>query len=453
MKIEIELAAGRIAGSVDNEHGLNIFKGIPFAAPPVAERRWRRAEPAAPWDGSRDCTEFAAAPPQQVNEVMSMFAATENTPQAEDCLYLNVWAPADATDLPVMVWLHGGGFARGYAHHPMYNGQELAKRGVVFVSVAYRLNLMGMLAHPALTAEGGGASGNYALSDQIQALEWVQQNVRAFGGDPGNVTVFGESAGGRSISALMAAPKAAGLFHRGICQSGALANVSDVLKVREALAIELLGETDDVTVLRARAAADYLRFIDRFNANPMVDGQVIPEDPRAVYDSGRQHAVPLMIGVNADEGSLFSTGLSTAVRVPPQFKNDPAGAAAHIGRVRFFEPAWEQASWHQAAGLQTHFYHFTRVPPYRTGEKLGSFHGSEIPYVFGGGMRCGLFEPNSPRTTDHDRRLSAEMMDAWTGFAKSGDPGWTPFDPTRGNYKEFGDTIGERSGFDEKLAA
>ncbi len=483
----IAVESGRLQGrAADEETRVSVFKGIPFAAPPVGLLRWRPPGPPAAWDGVRDSTAFAAAPVQIADAQSSWFGATEATPMDEDCLQLNIWTPAesDGERLPVMVWIHGGGFRQGSAIHPMYNGVELAKRGVVVVTVNYRLNLLGMFAHPLLSAESpDGASGNYALMDQIAAFRWVRRNIAAFGGDPANVTAFGESAGSRSIALMLTSPLAVGAFDRGICQSGALRDVGDPLGEREALGLEIAGrlgceEADDpLAALRRIDARDLAALTDEYDNNPMVDGYVLPNEASTVYGDGRQQAVPLIIGVNGDEGALFAyrirdrlksdgdydryldhsygagAGKVRQLYPPPGELSEIERAGNVIGDQNFVAPARRHAEWHAGRGHPTWLYQFTRRPPYRAGEVLGSFHGAELTYVFGGGVRCGLFEPGSSRITAMDHAISAAMMDAWTSFARSGDPNadgvprWDRFDPAAANYLEFGDRIAPGDGF------
>ncbi len=456
----ITIAAGRIRGST--EGGIWSYKNIPFADAPVGPLRWRPPQPAVDWEGVRDCRNFGPGAPQIVPETLSLFGATGDTVQSEDCLQLNIWTPSPdpQAKLPVMVWLHGGGFRTGMASHPMYNGSELAKRGVVVVTINYRLNLFGMYAHPELTKESGnGASGNYSLMDQVAAFRWVRENIATFGGNADNVTAFGESAGARSISTLLTSPLCVGLFDKGICESGAAADVSFSLESRERIGVEIAGRlgADSLDDLREIPVSQMLAELDQLNANPIIDGHVIPEDPVEMYRQGRQQNIPLIVGINGDEGTLFTKLSGASIEAPEGSEDDPDAAARALAKKRFIDPVLDQARCHQAIGADTYLYHFTRVPPYRAGEALGSFHGSEITYVFGGGVRCGLFEPNSPRITDIDRQISNAMMTAWTDFAKFGNPStasniWPKFDPTTECYMTFGDTIGATNGFSAETA-
>ncbi len=457
---------------------VTVYRGLPYAAPPVGALRWRPPQPVPSWSGIRDATAFPPAAPQPPGGVISLFGTRPDAAMDEDCLYSNVWTPAQAAAdrLPVMVWIHGGGFRVGAGDNLMYNGVNLAAEGVVVVSFNYRLNVFGFLAHPALSAESGhGASGNYGLMDQIAALRWVRDNIAAFGGDPDNVTIFGESAGSRSVALLMAAPRAGGLFHKGICQSGALRDVSDGLAAREAQGLEIaakLGcdrETDPAAALREKTWEE-LHAAVAFDSNPFVDGWVVPEDPRDLYARGEIASAPLIVGVNADEATMFDRPARDAFdtvakytslvertlsdRATPVLDAYPAatdqdayGAMTALRTdQRMTLPARTQAHWLCDAGVPVHLYHFTRVPPWKAGETMGAHHGAEIPYIFGGGVRLGWFDAAGALSAT-DRALSEALMGYWTNFAASGDPNgvglphWPRYDRAAERYLELGDNI------------
>lgn len=475
VRLKTGLAAGCAAPEAES---VTVFRGLPFAAPPVGDLRWRPPQPAMPWTGIRQATEFPASAPQPPGGVIEMFGTRPGAPKDEDCLYLNVWTPARAGEggLPVMVWIHGGGFRVGAGDNPMYNGVRLAEAGVVLVSFNYRLNVFGMLAHPALSAESGhGASGNYALMDQIAALRWVRDNVAAFGGDPGNVTIFGESAGSRSVTLLMAAPQARGLFHRGICQSGAVRDISTPLAEREEIGLEIAAKlgcdssADPAAALRTKSWEELHEAV-AFDSNPFVDGLVIPDDPRTLYSAGNIANVPLITGINADEATMFDLPakqhFDTVAKYEAVLKRnfgDRAGAImehypaendaeAYAAMMalrtdqRMTLPARTQARWLSDAGIPAYLYFFTRVPPWSAGEKMGAHHGAEIAYAFGGGVKCGQFDPE-PDLSETDRRLSQAVMAYWTNFAKTGDPNgsgladWRRYDRVAEGYMELGDTV------------
>jgi para-nitrobenzyl esterase len=389
----VRLASGPIAG--EGRHGVRSFKGIPFAAPPVGDLRWKPPQPVAPWTEPRACLAFGPACPQQGKDLYGPVGE-----QSEDCLYLNVWTPADRPDarLPVMVWIHGGGFMFGSGGKPCYEGAELARRGgVVVVTCNYRLGPFGFLAHPALTAESPQrASGNYGMMDQIAALRWVQQSIAACGGDPGCVTIFGQSAGGVSVCALMASPLAKGLFHRAIVQSGSAPGKLHDRATMEACGVEFaqrLGAAD-LPALRAQPAGALLAAVQpgsgRVGEGTLdhlcVDGYVLPETPGTVFAAGRQINVPLLAGTTKDEDRLFLAGVQAVVQ-----------AMAAI------QP-------------QTFNYEFRRVADYAAARTLGCFHGSELPYLF-------HYFPPLLQSNAADEQLSDLVIGYWTRFARTGDPG------------------------------
>ena len=321
---------GDVRGRI--EKGIRVFRGIPYAAPAGGDHRWREPQPVVPWDGVRDCAEFGPICPQA--EIPGVKSPASSMLQDEDCLNLNVWTPAESpaeagTGLPVMVWIHGGAFQRGLGSAPMYCGKHLAERGVVLVTINYRLGPLGFLAHPLLTRESSrGCSGNYGLLDQIAALDWVRRNIASFGGDPGRVTIFGESAGAMSVCDLMVSPLAAGLFARAISQSapfldrGLLMHATRSMAEAEAIGEEYVAEVgcdgapDVLRTLRAKPVGDLVTlaletqpglFFEDTKFVPVVDGWVIPDEPGALFARGGIHDVPLLVGSNSDEGNLFTS--------------------------------------------------------------------------------------------------------------------------------------------------
>ena len=470
----VRVSGGLLAGV--EEDGVRAYLGVPYAAPPVGDLRWRPPQPVRPWSGVRVCDTFGPACPQPAD---GGFLSVGRT--AEDCLYLNVWAPAAAgagrRGLPVMVWIHGGGFSTGAGSLPVYDGARLARHGVVVVTINYRLGPLGFFAHPALRAEaGGGAWANYGLLDQMAALRWVRENIAVFGGDPHNVTVFGESAGGMSICDLMVSPSARGLFARGIVESapfdarGPGMEAARPLPSAERLARRLsrllgcAGAADELAALRAAPAWRLLRAADRvaprepggIGFGPVVDGRVLPDHPARLFAVGRVHDVDLLVGANADEASLFLAGVRDwdarrvgrlvrrllgprADEVLPRFPAREYGGhrgalGAAVTAVAFLAPARFAAASVARAGGRAYLYHFARRPP--AAGALGAFHGLEIPYVFGNpvltlDVRRGV-----------DGRLSAAMMRYWVSFARTGDPNaatgpgptlprWPRYDPSR----------------------
>jgi para-nitrobenzyl esterase len=418
--------------------GVTTYKGIPFAAPPVGELRWREPQPAKPWDGVKLADRFAPICMQRG----SYPEDAPPEPMSEDCLYLNVWAPvgaAQAARLPVMVWIYGGGLVNGTASTPLYDGAALARRGVIVVTANYRLGALGFLAHAQLSRESPNkVSGNYGLLDQLAALHWVKRNIAAFGGDPGNVTVFGQSSGSISISALTVSPLARGLFQRAIGQSGGLFEPLEVApefaldgaeKIGAAFANKL--GAPSLQALRAKPAADIAAV--RFPANAVVDGYVLKEPPFNAYAAHRVNDVDILTGSNAEEGLAFlgnrkitPANLTAALgedfpplivsligpKTPATDKEALAAYIAFQGDMRF---GWDMLAWarlHAGTGRRKAFlYRFAYVAP---GE-AGARHGTEMAYVFGNpGPKAAW--------SDADKKLAETMAAYWTNFAKTGDP-------------------------------
>ena len=471
----IQVDGGMIVGATSaDEPGVVSFKGIPFAAPPVGDLRWMAPQAVIPWDGVRSGADFGSACLQLPYAEDSFWARLGNIPadeMSEDCLFLNVWTPADpaAEKLPVMVWIHGGALTRGSGSRSWWDGASLARRGVVVVTINYRLAAFGFLAHPALSAESEhGSSGNYGFLDQIAALEWVQRNIVRFGGDPDRVTVFGESSGSTSVSVLMATPLAEGLFHRAIGQSGgAFRPMSRLDKeaegqpsheaVGEAFAAELVGE-DRATVeaMRGVSAEEILGAYSRLGgraygiARGVVDGWVFSDEVHTVFSRGLQHDVPVIVGSNADEGPpLFERWVpedsatyadyveSTYGELADEFLElYPNGDQETIwnsymksrGQAR---TAWTMNTWArrmEQVSSKAWLYNFTHVPPIPDADRYGAYHAGEIVYVFDNLDSGGFIEVREP-----DREVAALMSEYWINFARSGDPNgeglpdWPPF--------------------------
>lgn len=431
----IAIESGAIEGI--REGDVTVYKGIPFAAPPVGALRWRPPEPVAPWTGVKTAARFSPICMQKGSYPKD--APPE--PMSEDCLTLNVWVPTGAgagANLPVMVWIYGGGLLNGSASTPLYAGDQLARRGVIVVTANYRLGALGFLAHPQLSRESPNkVSGNYGLLDQLAALQWVQRNIAALGGDPGNVTVFGQSSGSISISVLSASPLAKGLFRRAIGQSGGLFEPIELApefaldgaeKYGAAFAAKL--GAPSLAALRAKPAAEIASA--RYIPNAVIDGHVLREPPFDAYAAGRAHGIDLLIGSNADEGLDFvGTRNVTVATLPDLLRQDfpsfivsligpktPASDkealeafVAFEGDMRF---GWDMLAWarlHAATRRNTFLYRFAHTPP---GEQ-GARHGVEMQYVF------GHPNPKAP-WTDADRKLADAMAAYWTNFAKTGDP-------------------------------
>jgi para-nitrobenzyl esterase len=440
---QVEIDTGLIKGTTGTSPAVRLFAGIPFAAPPTGENRWKAPQSAARWDGLRDATEFGprcmqgGGPPRE--------GAPPPPPTSEDCLYLNVWTTADsaAAKQPVMVWIYGGGFTGGSGSQAQYNGENLAKKGAVVVTLNYRLGSFGFFAHPELSRESGhSASGNYGFMDALAALDWVERNIEVFGGDPDNVTAFGESAGGIMITALLTSPRAKGLIDRVIAQSGTWlsppgsAGVAGTLARAEEAGAAAAKELGAATIadLRAKPADEVLRGIR--SSGMIVDGYVLPEDPARVFAAGRQLKTDVLAGSNKDEGTFFQFGgpqtadrfTSTADRRFGSHATEylamyPAGSdeEANQSYLASFsdEFAWQArvlARSQAAVGVKSFLYYFTRVPPSPPGRSSrGATHVAEVPYMFNN------LADGTP-WTDTDRHLADVMSSYWVNFARTGDP-------------------------------
>ncbi|WP_332773209.1 carboxylesterase/lipase family protein [Phenylobacterium sp.] len=460
--------AGVVEGVRDGP--LAVYRGIPFAAPPVGDLRWR--EPAAPvaWQGVRPAAAFA---PACMQTGVSM--PGETPPQvSEDCLYLNIWAPASRgrTDRPVMVWIHGGGLANGSAAMPLYWGDRLARQGVVVVSIAYRLGPFGFLAHPELTAESAHASsGNYGLLDQIAALQWVRRNAAAFGGDPGRVTIFGQSAGATSISMLMASPRAKGLFHRAIGQSGGLFEpiqlAPDYLLARaerQGVAYGAALGAPSIAALRSRPAADLLKAPTGSVSHPVIEPYVLPRPPFDAFAAGAENDVPLLVGSNAEEARSLTdlSGVRTASfeadltrrwgALPPAIvaayphRTDEEARRARTDLERDLRFGWDAWAWARLGARRrpVYAYYFTQTPPFPADSAhagWGAGHFAELWYMFD-----QLGQTPWP-WTPADRRLAWAMSRYWVNFAATGNPNgpglppWPAFVPDDGCMLRLGDPI------------
>lgn len=499
---EAETADGEtLRGSwLDGEGPVAVFKGMPYAAPPVDDGRWRPPEPVTLREGVQPAVDWGFACIQypgntdfyrDIAEVFGTDPALvpDFEPMSEDCLYLNLWTTnLDGDDLqPVMVWIHGGSNVAGSGAEPPYDGANLARRGAVVINFNYRLGVFGFLAHPALTAESvHGSSGNYALLDQIALLEWVQRNAPAFGGDPNRVTIFGESAGATDVSLLMASPLARGLFHRAIIQSGGYAvaantSLAEAEAVGERLASVLGVDGEDaIESMRRVEAEELLRItaeseIGRVNA-PVIDGWVLDDAPGRVFDRGDQAAVPLIAGFNADEwttmrrywpdvtveglrdalAASYGELADRAIAVYPAVTDEEASAAADEFQtdMYFACPARFIADRMERAGSSAYFYTFSRVAPSPGGEVLRAFHGAEVPYAFD----TLANETWIPRN-EVDEALADMMADSWVRFAAMGDPNgggavqWPVYNAPNRKYMVFDDTVEIAAGVREEQCA
>jgi para-nitrobenzyl esterase len=465
--VRLDTDQGPLLG-IERDDGVRVFRAIPYALPPTGVRRWRPPAPPASWSAVRDARAFSPQCLQPPYPEQSVFARPDR-PQSEDCLYLNVWTPAEAgDDAPVMVWIHGGGLTRGTGATDAYDGGALARKGAVVVTINYRLGPFGFLSHPGLSAESpDGVSGNQGFLDQAAALRWVQRHIAAFGGDPDRVTIFGESAGSRSVNALMVMPATEGLFHGAIGQSGggfaptqAIREPVHGLKPAEQWGVELGERLDAPTLadLRAVPAHEVLAAAlgSGMPLTTVVDGHTVPDQPGALFAAGRQHDVPVILGFNKDEGTSL-----TAPSVRPQ---DPAAFEASV-RERFGDLAdrfldlyptetperswlaafrdqrfgWEMVQWADAmetVDADAWMYYFTFHPSGPWSDALRAYHAGEIRYVFDNVHQ-------SPDATEADRAVAALMSGYWTSFAADGDPNgpglpeWEAWDPAAMNHLRF----------------
>lgn len=449
----VETSYGSVEGMSVTEDGdvVHVFRGVPYAAPPVGDLRWRPPQPPESWDGVRDATEWAHRCPQG--------ESSQGTGDiSEDCLYLNVNTPAESTDdaLPVMVFYHGGGLTTGTANSEVYNDPSLPTHGVVLVTVNSRLGPMGYMAHPALTAESEhDASGNFGTLDLVASLEWVQENIEAFGGDPDNVMIFGESGGGTKTLSLLSSPLAEGLFHRAAIQSGSAlisperTTTLDSAEARgERIAAEL-GVQDDESVLSALREASWEDVIAAgsaddvgFQANLVVDGWVLPVSVHETFQQGRQHDVPIIVGANAGEQGELQ-------------ENVPMLAGSHGS----------------TASSDAYVYNFSHLPTGWRTEPCVAFHGVEIPYVFGA-VPEGLSVPtilflsqgggctsDDPGADERDEEVAQNVMSLWSQFARTGDPSveglveWPPYTEESPQYLEIGYELEVREGIEDAYVA
>jgi len=486
----VGVEGGQVAGA--EVSGVWSYKGIPYAAPPVGTLRWRPPQPVVRWEGVRAATAFAPACLQahrpadtDFDDIIAFYGLNIDR-TSEDCLYLNIWtAAAGGARAPVMVWIHGGGLTAGHGGEPTYDGTALAKRGIVLVTINYRLGPLGYLVHPLLAAESEQhASGNYGTLDQIAALKWVQQNIAAFGGDPGRVTIFGESAGSWSVNHLMATPLAKGLFQRAIGQSGggfgsfgsAYTN-QELEAAGEQFAKSLLGADVKPSLegLRAKTGAEIMSVPQTVTrVSPNVDGWVFPDTIYNIFAAGRQNKVPVIVGSNADEGASLGAAGPQGVTLPEYRKTARAtyggladeflkayaasnDAEALAGRIQSFTDqafGWEMRTWArmmETVSSNAYLYFFSRVPPASDGRRYGAFHAAEIIYVFDNLGKSPA--PYANRAYDDtDRRLSQLMASYWVNFATTGDPNgpglpqWPLFTTGGDEALEFGDVVQVRKG-------
>lgn len=484
---EVKTTGGVVRGTTTADGQIRIFKGIPYADSAAGEFRWTAPRPVPAWGGVRDATETGA----HCAQGPIFDDITFQRPASEDCLNLNIWTSARNASqrLPVMVWIHGGGFQAGAGTEPRHDGEAFARKGVVLVTFNYRLGVFGFLAHPELTRESGrNASGNYGLLDQIAALRWVKENIAAFGGDPANVTIFGESAGSFAVSALMASPLAVGLFHKAIGESGAFFTASGgTLALRSLAATEQHGlkfastvGADSLSALRAKSSDEVLQAALKIQPwfAPNLDGYVLSDDVHSVFAAGKQARVPLLAGWNADEvrgavvlakqkATVQSFGEDVRKRFGehadailktyrPSTDAEAVESAAALASDTFIGySTWKWIEMHARTGrAPVYRYSFDRKIPVApdtkvngvpaTSRDIGARHAGEIEYVFG-----TLDSVRNVTWESSDRKLSDAMTTYWTSFARTGDPNgaglpnWPRYDSQRQRILRLDETIRE----------
>jgi para-nitrobenzyl esterase len=470
----VETTAGKVEGveqRVAGGPGVISFKGIPYAAPPVGPLRWKKPEPVAAWEGIRKADAYSAACIQMPG--LSAANGGEPGPLSEDCLYLNVWTPkADAAaKLPVMVWIHGGAFIFGAGGLPLYDGGPLASKGAVFVSMNYRLGALGFFAHPALEKENPGGPVNFGLLDQIAALQWIRKNIAQFGGDPGNVTIFGQSAGAKSVLALFASPLARGLFQKGIAMSSY--SIPDATRAK---AIEVgIRVADEVGLPGAKASADELRAVPAERFEPMrgqelslapvpVSGdEVLPRSIANTFAAGKEAPLPLILGDTSDDSSVVAAfGIDPAEVVKkmrgagmllkalyPGVRNENELARQAVRDVVFTLPVRVVADRHSKLAPSWRYY-FDYIAVNSRHELSGVQHGGEIAYALD---TCDIYELTKNTFTNADRDYARRVSEFWFQFAKvgkpisEGSPSWPSDTAARDRTMLFGESMQVKTEF------
>ncbi|GAA0302526.1 carboxylesterase family protein [Sphingomonas oligophenolica] len=470
----VDAPSGAVKGQADGD--IRVFKGIPYAVPPVQGMRWRPPAPLQRWQGVRTATAFGPACVQPQGSKLSSIYSGDPMPVSEDCLTLNIWAPANAKNAPVFFWIHGGALVGGSSREATYDGKRMAERGVIVVSINYRLGVLGWLAHPGLSAESPQhVSGNYGLLDQIAALQWVRHNIAAFGGDPAKVTIAGESAGGLSVMYLLESPLARGLYSKAIAESGYMISMPELKKAvygapsGEGAGQMLAGalQAPDIATLRGMDAQTLTNSAAAMGFGPwgVVDGVVLKEQMVSAFDAGRQAPVPLLIGFN--QGEIRSLTV-LAPKAPATAAEYEQGIRSRYGDLaeaflRLYPTAdykesilattrdglygWtaeRMARKQTAIGQPAYLYLFDHGYPAADSAGLHAFHASELPFVF------GTFDGTPPRwpkvpDTAPERALSDAMLDYWASFARDGQPvaaaapAWPAYG-SAGAYMHFTDT-------------
>lgn len=475
----ISTDTGKIEGSFNVDKTVRVFKGIPFAAPPIGDLRWKAPQPTAAWDGILPCTEFGPSPIQNAPE--PFYCWTEEfiakpEPINEDCLYLNVWTTAKSENekQPVIVWIYGGGLTSGSANCDIYDGEELAKKGVVFVSINYRVGILGFMAHPELSKESGNnASGNYGFMDQIAALKWVKKNINAFGGDPNNITIAGQSAGAFSVNTLIASPLAENIFHKAILQSGGLlgSNRAQTLNEAEATGQRFMEKAKVTTIEELRQLpAEELQSISNDSEIGRVgiteDGYVVPKDLLAYFKDGKQQQIPVISGWVTGDGDFLGGNEMTVEKYkeeaianygdkaasflalfPADTNEDVKKMKSKLGMLNFAGvPSHLLANYNTQS---SYLYQFGHVPPEKQNfPNYGAFHTSEVPYAL------HTLHTWNRDWQPLDKTIEDALSSYWVNFAKTGNPNgdnlpnWNTYDKQSGNIMAIEDTtLSSKVGF------
>jgi para-nitrobenzyl esterase len=477
----LNVESGLISGLRNSESSVLVFKGIPYAAPPVGDLRWRAPQPHPGWEGVLTANEFSPVcmqtPPTRGTFYHTEFNS-EPEPMSEDCLCLNIWTSASSRgeERPVMVWIHGGGFSHGSGSMPAFNGESFARKGVVLVTINFRLGIFGLLAHPELTDETDyRASGNYGLLDQTAALKWVQRNIKTFGGDPDNVTVFGQSSGAGNINKLMVSPLARGLFHRAILQSGTAYTFGrrENLETAEKYGSEFVSGlgAGSIIELRTWSASDLLEKSRSRSFAPNIDGWILEDQVQNTFSKGDQQSIPVLTGSVAHEGSAFfgpQFSVETFVQIIRNSYGEDADAFLRLYPHDTDEQASESytALWRDLMAWGAHtlarihrqtgrsdvwVYYFNKVPPGRNSRRYGAYHSSELVYVF------DTFTEVDRPWEPSDKSLSHQVISYWVNFAKNGNPNggelpnWPVYDPGKREVLEFGIPVDLRVILDDEI--
>ncbi len=459
---------GQVSGTNIGE--MSIFKGIPFAQPPIGDLRWKAPQAAKNWSGVRKCEAFSASPMQ--NNPVPFMCWTEEfiappQPLSEDCLYLNIWTAAKTTKdkRPVFVWIYGGGLSSGSAACAIYDGEEMAKKGIVFVSINYRVGVFGFMAHPELSKESGNnSSGNYGFLDQMAALRWIQENIGAFGGDPQNVTIAGQSAGSFSVNALVASPLAKGLFHRAIAESGGMFSnrMGSDLATAEKSGESFMQKSGakNLAELRQKSAEELQKInLQGIRFGTVLDGYVLPKNLNEHFAKGLHNDVPLLTGWVTGDGALFGNQPITTEKYTSQAKekykdnadeflkifpaNTDEEAKAMQSKTNLFQfAAFQSHLWAGFTKNKSYLYQFSHVPPDKPNfPNYGAFHTAEVPYAL------HTLHTWKRDWQQIDKDLEKTMSDYWVNFTKTGNPNgkglpeWKSYDKNSGEIMELGDKV------------